>query len=262
MVVLHLPPYSPLHALSSLQLLPFRDAGYSIANYPLYHSDVIFGLNRALCVPSTVTDRSVTYVEDEAPGVEPVEKVVNVGPPKGGLGGPLLDLATFNVEEYERYETVEEGDWNWLVKQTWYKDVGDESRPGSPSSPSSLVDGGRPRLEKRYAGFIAFASPKEDDITSLGSPRSTSSDSCYHYYENAPNTSRARRAAGKRLNKAFWNVLNCFENNGVKLVIRLNRVQYPKEWFTELGIEHRESELTAMESHRIGKLTSDLLAAS
>lgn len=71
-------PADAFAPLSSLELLPFRDAGYGRADFYLTIQDVLYGVHRA------ISER-------------------------------LLDLMTFDLEEYETYEQVQNGDWNWIT---------------------------------------------------------------------------------------------------------------------------------------------------
>lgn len=59
-------------------LMPFRDAGYSQADYGITVQDVVYGIWRA---------------KEEG----------------------VCQLPQFNLEEYERYERVDEGDFNWVT---------------------------------------------------------------------------------------------------------------------------------------------------
>ena len=71
-------------------------------------------------------------------------------------------------------------------------------------------------------GFIAFASPVEagwNPQTGVGGGRG-------------------------RLTRSFRNVLEEFEEKGVRAVVRLNKKLYDRNHFLERGIEHIESEHT------------------
>ncbi|GAA5829948.1 hypothetical protein JCM11251_007944 [Rhodosporidiobolus azoricus] len=78
MVVMRWPVADVLHPLSVLELQPYRDAGYSRADYHLHPQSIIYGLSRAISLN-------------------------------------LLDLSTFNLTAYESAEKVETGDWNWIT---------------------------------------------------------------------------------------------------------------------------------------------------
>ncbi|KAJ1021907.1 hypothetical protein NDA16_003669 [Ustilago loliicola] len=71
-------PADAFYPIAELEFKPFRDAGYGRADYSLGIQDVLYGVNR-------------------------------------GLGEGLLDLTTFNLDEYEKYEQVANGDWNWIT---------------------------------------------------------------------------------------------------------------------------------------------------
>lgn len=74
------PPHVALAPISQMDppLMPFRDAGYSQADYSLTVQDVVYGVWRAK---------------------------------QEGICG----LKDFNLEEYERYERVDNGDFNWIT---------------------------------------------------------------------------------------------------------------------------------------------------
>ena len=75
MVVMRWSPADALHPIACLELQPFRDAGYSRADFHLSVQDVLFGVKKAVDLR-------------------------------------LLKLDEFDVREYETYEKVEAGDWN------------------------------------------------------------------------------------------------------------------------------------------------------
>lgn len=71
-------PADAFYPIAELEFKPFRDAGYGRADYSLAIQDVLYGVNRA-------------------------------------LSEGLLDLSSFNLDEYEKYEQVANGDWNWIT---------------------------------------------------------------------------------------------------------------------------------------------------
>ena len=115
----------------------------------------------------------------------------------------LCDFNDFNVEEYEYYEKVENGDWNWLTPN-----------------------------------FIAFASPvdplwlkREKEKAEQG--RLTGPPS--------PAKSTPRDLAlQKKLPTPFLNCLDYFEKSNVRLVVRLNNPLYDRQHFLDRGIDHQE----------------------
>lgn len=78
MIIGKVSPADAFYPISELEFKPFRDAGYGRADYNLSIQDVLYGVQRA----------------------------INHG---------LLDLTTFNLDEYEKYEQVHNGDWNWIT---------------------------------------------------------------------------------------------------------------------------------------------------
>ncbi|KAJ1595576.1 hypothetical protein NDA11_002837 [Ustilago hordei] len=78
MVIGKCTPADAFYPIAELEFKPFRDAGYGRADYSLAIQDVLYGVNRA-------------------------------------LSEGLLDLSSFNLDEYEKYEQVANGDWNWIT---------------------------------------------------------------------------------------------------------------------------------------------------
>ena len=79
MTIDHICPADAFYPFSEIEFMPFRDAGYGRADFCLSIQDVLYGVRRAI---------------DER----------------------LLDLTTFDLEEYEHYEQVQNGDWNWVTR--------------------------------------------------------------------------------------------------------------------------------------------------
>lgn len=80
MTIDHISPADAFFPYSEMELMPFRDAGYGRADFSLTMQDILYGMRRA-------------------------------------LDNNLLDLTTFDLEEYEHYEQVQHGDWNWITPQ-------------------------------------------------------------------------------------------------------------------------------------------------
>lgn len=78
MTIDHISPADAFHPYSEMEFKPFRDAGYGRADYSLTIQDILYGVRRA-------------------------------------LDHELLDLTTFDLESYEFYEQVQNGDWNWIT---------------------------------------------------------------------------------------------------------------------------------------------------
>lgn len=166
MIVLRWSPADALHPVACLELQPFRDAGYARADFHLSLQDIIFGTRKS-------------------------------------IDNRLLKLDEFNLQEYEYYEKVENGDWNFITPH-----------------------------------FLAFASPVE---SGFNSEESTSNSGNLSPGASSP---KGKGAAGGyatgKINKAFRNVLDYFETNNVKMVVRLNKKLYDERRFIERGMEHRE----------------------
>jgi cell division cycle 14 len=103
----------------------------------------------------------------------------------------LLDLSSFDPEEYCFYEQVQNGDFNWVSKD-----------------------------------FIAFASPTDNA------------------YVRALNTGQLaayeRETMGRKRSRGYANVLRYFEENRVRLVVRLNNPLYDRRDFERRGIEFKD----------------------
>lgn len=178
MIVLRWSPADALHPVAVLELQPFRDAGYARADFHLSLQDIIFGTRKA-------------------------------------IDHRLLKLDEFNLSEYEYYEKVENGDWNFITPN-----------------------------------FLAFASPVEAGYENEGSSTSSSAG----HLSPSSSSSKGKNAPVKKINKAFRNVLDYFDNNNVKMVVRLNKKLYDERRFIERGMEHRESESTSFSQvNRLGK---------
>lgn len=78
MIIGKVSPADAFYPIAEVEFRPFRDAGYGRADYHLSIQDVLYGVNRA-------------------------------------ISEGLLDLTTFNLDEYEKYEQVSNGDWNWIT---------------------------------------------------------------------------------------------------------------------------------------------------
>jgi cell division cycle 14 len=71
-------PWEAFRPIAELEFMPFRDAGRGSSDFNLTIHDCLWGMYKA----------------------------VQHG---------LCDMNTFSVEEYEFYEKVENGDWNWIT---------------------------------------------------------------------------------------------------------------------------------------------------
>ncbi|VEU20786.1 DEKNAAC101746 [Brettanomyces naardenensis] len=98
-------PHQVLQPIAQIDrpLMPFRDAGYSKADFELTIQDVVYGIWRA-------KERG------------------------------MIDITNFNLEEYEQYERVDQGDFNLISNDFVAFASPKQSRPGAPlNEPFSKV---------------------------------------------------------------------------------------------------------------------------
>ena len=168
MIVQRRAPWEAFHPIAEIEFMPFRDAGRGPSDFNLSIQDCLWGLWKA-------------------------------------MQNGLCDMNEFSVEEYEYYEKVENGDWNWLTPN-----------------------------------FIAFASPvdphwikrqKEEEENSA--PRAPGSIS-------RTSSSSSNLALQRKLPTPYLNCLDYFEKRNIKLVVRLNTKLYDRNTFLDRGIDHME----------------------
>lgn len=131
------------NCIQSLRQQPFRDAGYARADFHLSPQSLIYGIHRSIT-------------------------------------SHLLDLSIFDLAAYERFEKVEEGDWNWITP-----------------------------------GFVAFASPVEPAYLARIAAGANGAAGGAKGKARV-----LIEGAVPKLSKAFRNVLSEFEKSGVKVVVR------------------------------------------
>lgn len=103
---------------------PFRDAGYARADYHLSCQSIIYGISRAIT-------------------------------------SNLLDLSTFDLNAYEMYEKVENGDWNWItpgfvafaspVEPSYIAQL---ATSGTGRHSTTTVEGATPRLSRAFRNVL------------------------------------------------------------------------------------------------------------
>lgn len=167
MIVQHRAPWEAFQPIAEMEFIPFRDAGRGPSDFNLNVQDCLWGIWKA-------------------------------------IQNGLCDMNEFDVEDYEYYEKVENGDWNWI----------------SPH-------------------FVAFASPvdpywiksqkEKENARTTPTPSSKPSSS-----------SNNNVALQRKLPVPFLNCLDYFEKRNIKLVIRLNHHLYDRNTFIERGIDHME----------------------
>jgi len=148
--------------------MPFRDAGRGRSDFNLSIQDCLWGMYKA-------------------------------------MQNGLCDLNEFDVNEYEFYEKVENGDWNWI----------------SPH-------------------FIALASPMDPAWIKNQKDAKELASSCGALISPAKGVKQRELALQRKLPMPFQNCLEYFEQHNVKIVIRLNNPLYDRHTFLERGINHME----------------------
>lgn len=78
MVVQKRAPWEAFQPIAELEFMPFRDAGRGLSDFNLSIQDCLWGMWKA-------------------------------------MQNGLCDMNEFNVDDYEHFEKVENGDWNWLT---------------------------------------------------------------------------------------------------------------------------------------------------
>jgi|ERR1700722_191661 len=170
MIVLRRAPWEAFHPIAEIEFLPFCDAGRGPPDFNLSIQDCLWGVWKA-------------------------------------MQNGLCDMNEFNVEDYEYYEKVENGDWNWLTPN-----------------------------------FIAFASPVDANWIK----KEKEAKECQRPPAGAVSPVKTASPAGtslalqRKLPTAFQNCLDYFEKKNVKLVVRLNTELYDRNVFLDRGIDHME----------------------
>ncbi|KAH0840093.1 tyrosine protein phosphatase [Lanmaoa asiatica] len=172
MIVQRRAPWEAFHPIAELEFMPFRDAGRGPSDFNLNIQDCLWGMWKA-------------------------------------MQNGLCDMNEFSVEEYEYYEKVENGDWNWItpnfiafaspVDSTWIKNQ-KEAKQAAADPPSPVRPG--------------IASPTRSPVPNL--------------------------ALQRKLSTPFCNCLDYFEKRSIKLVVRLNTELYDRQLFLDRGINHQE----------------------
>ncbi|KAJ3802711.1 tyrosine protein phosphatase [Lentinula aff. detonsa] len=165
MIVQRRAPWEAFHPIAEVEFMPFRDAGRGPSDFNLNIQDCLWGVWKA-------------------------------------MQNGLCDMNEFDIEDYEFYEKVENGDWNWITPN-----------------------------------FIAFASPvdqnwmkrqKEAAKDDSGSPSALSTSTNSNF------------ALQGKLPTPFLNCLDYFEKRNIKMVVRLNNQLYDRATFLDRGIDHME----------------------
>jgi cell division cycle 14 len=149
--------------------MPFRDAGRGRSDFNLSIQDCLWGMYKA-------------------------------------MQNGLCDLNEFDISEYEFYEKVENGDWNWI----------------SPH-------------------FIALASPMDPTwIKNQKDAAKEQASAAGALISPAKGVKQRELALQRKLPTPFQNCLDYFEQHNIKIVIRLNNPLYDRQTFLDRGINHME----------------------
>ncbi|KAI0921908.1 hypothetical protein AcW2_006750 [Taiwanofungus camphoratus] len=166
MIVQQRPPWEAFHPIAEIEFMPFRDAGRGQSDFNLSIQDCLWGVYKA-------------------------------------MQNGLCDMNEFDVEDYEYYEKVENGDWNWLTPNF--------IAFASPVDPT-WIKKEKERIEQEKQGDNATTSP----------------------------TRPGNLALQRKLPTPFLNCLDYFEKHNIKLVVRLNNPLYDRQVFLERDINHCE----------------------
>lgn len=166
MIVQRRAPWEAFHPIAEIEFMPFRDAGRGPSDFNLSIQDCLWGIWKA-------------------------------------MQNGLCDMNEFSVEDYEYYEKVENGDWNWLTPN-----------------------------------FIAFASPVDTNWIKRekDAKESVRGDNT----NTTPLSASTNLALQGKLPTPYLNCLDYFEKRNVKLVVRLNHQLYDRSTFLERGVDHME----------------------
>ncbi|KAJ7781607.1 tyrosine protein phosphatase [Mycena metata] len=166
MIVQRRAPWEAFHPIAELEFMPFRDAGRGPSDFSLNIQDCLWGIWKA-------------------------------------MQHGLCDMNEFSVEDYEYYEKVENGDWNWITPN-----------------------------------FIAFASPV--DSTWIKKEKETKANGTAGPSSTASSSTGTDLALQRKLPTPFLNCLDYFDKRNIKLVVRLNTELYDRGTFLDRGIDHME----------------------
>jgi len=174
MIVQRRAPWEAFHPIAEIEFMPFRDAGRGPSDFNLNIQDCLWGIWKA-------------------------------------MQNGLCDMNEFSVDDYEFYEKVENGDWNWLTPN-----------------------------------FIAFASPVDTSWIKKEKEAKEAKETQKQQSPGAISPVRSTSSSGtdlalqRKLPTPFLNCLDYFEKRNIKLVVRLNTALYDRTVFLDRGIDHME----------------------
>ncbi|KAJ3514887.1 hypothetical protein NLJ89_g2108 [Agrocybe chaxingu] len=168
MIVQRRAPWEAFHPIAEVEFMPFRDAGRGPSDFNLSIQDCLWGVWKA-------------------------------------MQNGLCDMNEFSVDDYEYYEKVENGDWNWLTPN-----------------------------------FIAFASPVDSNWIKREKEAKETSKTNSSGSSSLSSSTNPNLALQRKLPTPFLNCLDYFEKRNIKLVVRLNTELYDRNTFLDRGIDHME----------------------
>ena len=149
--------------------MPFRDAGRGRSDFNLSIQDCLWGMYKA-------------------------------------MQNGLCDLNEFDISEYEFYEKVENGDWNWISPHF--------IALASPMDPA-WIKNQKDAVKEQLSAAGALISP-------------------------AKGIKQRELALQRKLPTPFQNCIDYFEQHNIKIVVRLNNPLYDRQTFLDRGINHME----------------------
>lgn len=190
--------WAPMAADYQQHLPPYRDAGYGAATYWLTIPDILRGLHKAVAFG-------------------------------------LLHLSTFDREEYEFFERVENGDFNWICDKF--------IAIASPHDERTSAHNGHIRLQRTPQSSIMdlFAARDATMTASLDTLVGRNAGSHASLSKGVYGQGRRRRD-GRPLYSCYRveDLVAYFKEYGVAAMVRLNNRLYDRNRFIENGIAHHE----------------------
>ncbi|KAJ3108667.1 Dual specificity protein phosphatase cdc14a [Phlyctochytrium planicorne] len=209
--------YSPLIGISQ-PFLPYRDAGYGAATYHITILDCLRGLYKAL-----------------------------------HLG--LVDLENVDPDEYEFYERVENGDFNWITDKFIAMASPKDDPPGMAQSgfggviPTGIVQQQQQQQQQHQGGLqqqrkVSTVSTTYTNASGILSRTVTPAAALQQQQQQQQQISGPQyNAQGKKsFNPAYRidDLIRHLKERGVTTVVRLNNKIYERKKFTDAGLEHVE----------------------
>ena len=204
--------YAPF-ATNTPPFYPYRDAGYGAATYHITVLDCLRGIYKALVIG-------------------------------------LLDLQNLDLPEYEFYEKVENGDFNWITKKFLAL-----ASPKDDAPMQSMINQQQQHQQQQNVSSFAGAASGLFGVTNglsvsnlfygTGQAYGISGILEQQQQQQAQKQQLLKQEAQKSAKKLFScytidNLIKYMLQNNIKTIIRLNNKTYDKRKFVEAGIDHIE----------------------